>query len=189
MSFQQDIDHLVQALEQGQTILYPTETVWGLGCDPHNLQAVQRVFEIKQRPAEKRLVLLVGSLEQLYHYVPRLPQKAARLIEYHERPLTIVYEQVQNLDPQVLAPDGSAAIRLSKDPFCQALCLAWGKALVSTSANISGFDFPTCFDDIPMELKSQVGAIAQHRQKDRSHNPPSTIVKIGPQDELIFLRK
>lgn len=190
LDFQQDVQTLAQAVLQGGVILYPTDTVWGIGCDVHQAAAAERIMQIKQRPAEKKFVVLVDSVERLKQYVAHVPDKALRLIEYYERPLTIVYDKLQMaLPPIVLAEDGSLAIRVTRDPFCKALINSVGKALISTSANLSGEPFPTQFAEISTQIKQGVDAIAQHRQNDISTQPPSAIVRVIDGEDLIFIRK
>jgi L-threonylcarbamoyladenylate synthase len=185
----EEIHRLAQVLHSGGTLLYPTETVWGLGCDVQNTAAIDRIFEIKQRPREKQFVLLVDSIGSLEQYVEQIPQKAIRLIEYYEKPLTIVYSNARNLPPILIGQEATVAIRVTRDPFCQALCQHFGGAIVSTSANLSGEPYPTCFADIPQQIKDSVTAIAQHRQDDTTYAPPSTIVKVVDGEDLIFIRK
>lgn len=184
-----NISALVDALETGHTILYPTATVWGLGCDATNAAAVEKVGALKQRSPEKSYILLADSLAMLQEYVAYIPPKANNLITYYERPLTIIYERPQNLPDSVLAADGSVAIRVTKHPFCKALIEAFGKPIVSTSANISGEPFPQHFDNISPQIKANVGAIAQvDSSLFAATANPSTIVKVIDGQDLIFIR-
>lgn len=185
----QEVNRLAMHLEQGKVILYPTETIWGLGCDATQVDAIRQIDAIKQRPAGKTYILLVDGPQMLEEYVAYLPPKASKLVDYHERPLTIIYEQPINLPHSLLAPDGSIAIRVTRDPFCKALITALGKPIVSTSANTSGKPFPTSFSTIEPRIKEAVDAIAEYRQKEESENTPSTIVKVVDGEELIFIRK
>lgn len=186
---QQEVNRLAMYLEQGKVILYPTETIWGLGCDATQVDAIRQIDAIKQRPTGKTYILLVDGPRMLEEYVAYLPPKASKLVDYHERPLTIIYEQPINLPNSLLAPDGSIAIRVTRDPFCKALIKVLGKPIVSTSANTSGELFPTSFSAVEPRLKEAVDAIADHRQKEESHYQPSTIVKVVDGQELIFVRK
>lgn len=186
---QQEIDRLALYLEQGKVILYPTETIWGLGCDATQTAAIQQIHDIKQRPEGKTYILLVDSQARLEEYVSYVPPKASKLIAYHERPLTIIYAQPKNLPEALLAPDGSIAIRVTRDPFCKALVAALGKPIVSTSANTSGKPYPDSFKAIEPRIIKEVDAVADYRQKETSPNAPSTIVKVIDDEELIFIRK
>lgn len=189
MDFSALIKPLVTSLEEGALILYPTETIWGIGCDATNEAAIQQIDALKQRKEGKNYILLVDSLELLQDYIEYIPPKASNLIAYHRRPLTIIYSQPKNLPTSLLAPDGSIGIRVTLDPFCKALIKAFGKPIVSTSANISGKPYPKAFKDIDNTIKTGVGAVAMHRQLDQSENSPSVIVKVVDGEDLIFIRK
>jgi len=186
---QQEIDYLAQKLRKGGVIAYPTDTVWGIGCDATNDEAIQQVKTIKKRPDTKGFVVLVDSLERLKNYVDIIPPKAMNLIVYHERPLTIVYDKVKNLSPKLLAPDGSCAIRVTKDLFCQELIATFDGAIVSTSANLSGNPPAKSYAEIDEIIKKSVDAVADYRREEVSETPPSTIVRIDEKSELVFLRK
>ena len=182
---------LADELRKGKTLLYPTETVWGLGCDAHNAAAVEQIYQIKRRPTEKKFILLVDSLDMLKKYVANIPQKAARLMEYYTKPLTIIYEvsPLAKLPPMLINDDNTVAIRLTSDPFCAAMIAHLGKAIVSTSANISGAPFPNSFAEIADEIKQNVDVVANYRQGDTAVYPPSTIVKVVDGEDLVFIRK
>lgn len=186
----QDIALLVAALNKGDLILYPTETIWGIGCDATNEAAIQKVDGLKQRLKDKNYIVMVDSMEMLSQYLAYIPPKACDLIEYHKRPLTIVYDQPQNLPNCLLACDGTIAIRVTLDPFCKQLIKTFGKPIISTSANISGQAFPKSFMEIEESIKNGVQAIAAHQQSGIiSNSSPSTIVKVIDGKDLIFLRK
>ncbi len=178
-------------LTAGKTILYPTETVWGLGCDAHEAQAVERIFEIKRREESKKFVLLVSSIEMLRLYVRQIPQKALKLIDHYEKPLTIVYDMAANcgLPPILQNEEQTIAIRLTRDPFCAEMIQRFGRAVVSTSANLSGEAFPQHFGEIPESIKNTVDYIAPYRQEERAQQPPSTIVRVIDGEDLVFIRK
>lgn len=186
---QQEINRLAMYLEQGKLILYPTETIWGIGCDATNITAISRIDTLKKRGADKNYILLVDSLVRLKECVAYVPPKASKLIDYHQRPLTIIYERPQNLPQELLAPDGSIAIRVTKDPFCQALVASFGKPIVSTSANTSGAPYPGQYSDIEERILRGVDAVAEYRQEEGIRSQPSTIVKVIDGEELIFVRK
>lgn len=189
MDFTAEIPELVQHLEQGDLILYPTETVWGIGCDATNAAAIQKIDALKKRSSEKNYILLIDSIEHLGEYISYIPPKASNLIAYHKRPLTIVYDAPQNLPASILAEDGSIAIRVTLDPFCKALIAAFGKPIVSTSANISGQPYPRSFAEVSAPIRNGVDAIARHRRAESNENTPSVIVKVVDGEDLIFLRK
>lgn len=189
MHFTQElIDTTVAALQSGHVILYPTDTIWGIGCDISNQSAVNRVMEIKSRPADKPLILLVADIEMLEHYVEHIPPKIHLLHEFHERPFTVVYEQPKNLPDYLLAPDGSIAIRVPQDPFCQQMIRAFGSPITSTSANLSGEPSPISFDTISDQLKSEVDFIVQYRL-DEPLTSASAVLKVGDDGELFFFRE
>ncbi len=175
-------------LRSGGVLLYPTDTIWGLGCDARNEAAVRRLFELKQREEGKALVVLIADVGQLSEYVVRVPDVAWDWVEFSENPLTIVYPKGKNVAPNVLAPDGSLAIRLLKDEFCRGLVYRFQRALVSTSANASGQSAPQRFEDISEEIKRGVDYIL-HPPSPLKPAPPSTIVRLGVDGEVEFLRK
>jgi L-threonylcarbamoyladenylate synthase len=189
MNFTKEIAPLVEALEEGNLILYPTETIWGIGCDATNPDAIKKIDALKNRKEGKNYILLVDSEARLAEYVEYIPPKASNLIAYHTRPLTIVYDKPKNLPACLLAEDGSIAIRVSLDPFCKALVNAFGKPIVSTSANISGQPYPKTFLDINNAIIKGVASIAQYKQYEESETPPSVLVKVVDGEDLIFLRK
>ncbi len=192
MNWERESQRLAAQMALGNIILYPTETIWGIGCDATNEQAVQRIDALKKRQEGKNYILLVDSLERLKEYVAYIPPKASKLITYHTRPLTIIYDRVQNLPTSLLAPDGSIAIRVTQDPFCQSLVANLERPIVSTSANTSGKPFPKQFSEIEPRLLKGVDTVAQYRQEETIESSaaptPSTIVKVDGED-LIFIRK
>jgi L-threonylcarbamoyladenylate synthase len=188
-SLQQDIENAVRVLKAGGTILYPTDTIWGIGCDASNAKAVEKVFEIKRRPEQKSLIILLDNAEKLYDCVEKIPEHAFTLIEYSEKPLTIIYPKAIALAENVPAPDGSIAIRITKDKFCKELIHKSARPLVSTSANISGAQPPINFSEITDEIKNVVDYIVQHRQKENAAGKASTIIRLGLKGEIEFIRK
>ncbi|WMX12568.1 MULTISPECIES: L-threonylcarbamoyladenylate synthase [unclassified Aureispira] len=189
MNFTKEVAPLVEALNEGKLILYPTETIWGIGCDATNAEAVKKIDALKKRKEGKNYILLVDNESRLSEYVAYIPPKASNLIAYHTRPLTIVYDKPKNLPDSLLAEDGSIAIRVTLDPFCKELVNAFGKPIVSTSANISGKPYPKTFLDIDNAIKRGVASIAQYKQYEESENAPSVVVKVVDGEDLIFLRK
>jgi L-threonylcarbamoyladenylate synthase len=184
-----DLGKMVSLLKSGGVILYPTDTIWGLGCDAMNLQAIERISAIKHRPADKPVVLLVSSIEMLKHYVTQLHPKIETLLAYHERPVTILYDNVVELPDIHKAADGSIAIRVVKDPFCIELIEAFGGPIVSAAANVCGEPFPENFGQISSEILASVDYVVKHRQTDRTAGEPSMLIRFSPKGELIFLRR
>lgn len=189
MDWTRECQRLAAQMEKGNLILYPTETIWGIGCDATNEEAVAKIDALKKRKEGKNYILLVDHIERLKDYVGYIPPKASKLIAYHTRPLTIIYEQVKNLPQSLLAEDGSIAIRVTQDPFCQALVAHLGKPIVSTSANTSGKPYPKQFSDLETRILKGVDAVAQYRQEEVSNQTPSTIVKVIDGEDLVFIRK
>ena len=178
----------IKALKEGKTILYPTDTIWGLGCDATNETACQRIMEIKKRPANKSFVLLADSFQMIEKYIPEFPEVCYDLADLAEKPLTIIYPNAKGLAASVLGEDGSVGIRLTKDPICLKLIRSIGKPLVSTSANISDESHPTCFDEIALEIKEGVDAIVKDRLTEK-RTAPSQIIKIGLDSSIQIIRK
>ena len=176
------------ALERGGLIVYPTDTVWGIGCDATNEAAVARVNAFKQRPPGKGLIVLVDSVAMLKHYVAYLHPRLQTLLDVHARPLSMVYPEVEGLAPGVLAADGSAAIRVTKDPYCRALIGSFGRPIVSTSANAAGQPFPSHYGAISSEVLRAADHVVRHRQCDRSPHEPSVVARWNENNELEPIR-
>lgn len=174
-----DIKAAVEVLRKGGVILYPTDTIWGLGCDAANSEAVRRIFAIKRRDDSKSMLSLLDSDAKLGFYVPDIPDVAYDLMDMSEKPMTIVYDNVRHVAPELLAEDGSAGIRITKEEFSRSLCARFGGAIVSTSANISGEPSPGNYSEISDEIRNSVDYIVNYRQTDRSGSAPSSIVKLG----------
>lgn len=186
--YRDDIRQAIEVMNKGGVILYPTDTIWGIGCDAMNEAAVRRVFEIKKRADAKALITLVDSEAKLEFYVNDIPEVAWDLIEVAERPLTIIFDHARNLAPNLLAEDGSAGIRITKEEFSKNLCMRMKRAIVSTSANISGEPSPKCFADISPEILQAVDYVCTSRRNE-THNPPaSNIIKLGSGGEVKVIR-
>lgn len=186
--YRDDIRQAIEVMNKGGVILYPTDTIWGIGCDATNEAAVRRVFEIKKRADAKALITLVDSEAKLEFYVNDIPEVAWDLIEVAERPLTIIFDHARNLAPNLLAEDGSAGIRITKEEFSKNLCMRMKRAIVSTSANISGEPSPKCFADISPEILQDVDYVCTSRRNE-THNPPaSNIIKLGSGGEVKVIR-
>jgi L-threonylcarbamoyladenylate synthase len=186
---EKEAKHCAEVLRNGGVILYPTDTIWGLGCDATNSIAVKRIFKIKQRDESKSLIVLIESASQLSRYVKEVPEMAWPLIENSQRPLTMVYPGAINLSPAVIASDGSVAIRIPKHEFCNRLLHLFGKPIVSTSANISNEPSPACFDEISEAVKSQADYIVTLPAEMKRKGKPSVIIKMETDGTFRFLRK
>jgi L-threonylcarbamoyladenylate synthase len=185
-----DIDESLHVLQNSGTILYPTDTVWGIGCDATNREAIQKIFNIKQRDQNKSLILLLDRIERLPSYIELIPDIAFDLIEQSFKPLTIIYPRAKNLPDEIIHEDGSIAIRITDDLFCKKLIFRLRKPLVSTSANISGEAAPSIFEKIDTEIKSSVDYIVQHRRHEfTSSTRPSGIIKVMPGNVVEVIRK
>ena len=185
----EEINKAFEVLRNGGVILYPTDTVWGLGCDATNVDAVNKLNEIKGRPAEKSLIVLLDTNSKIQSYVNDVPEVAYDLMEYAENPLTVIFSNAKNLAANVVNADGSIGIRLPKHDFCQQLLQRFRKPIVSTSANLSGQSTPLFFDEIADEIKETVDYIVDIEQENRTPKKPSTIVKLGSGGQFEFIRK
>lgn len=166
-------------MQAGGIILYPTDTIWGIGCDATNEKAVQRVYELKKRMDNKAMLVLTDSSAKLNMYASDIPDIAWDLIEVTDKPLTIIYAHAKNLAPNLLGEDGSVGIRVTNEPFSHKLCERFRKPLVSTSANVSGEPSPAHFGEISDAIKEGVDYIVKYRQDDRVKAQPSHIIKLG----------
>ena len=163
----------------GGLILYPTDTIWGIGCDATNEEAVRKVYALKRRSDHKAMLLLMDSSAKLNYYVQEVPDVAWDLIELADSPLTVIYSGARNVAPNLLAEDGSVGIRITQEEFSHKLCERFRKPLVSTSANVSGAPSPANFSEISETIKSGVDYIVRYRQEDLSKAAPSHIIKLS----------
>ncbi len=183
-----EVQKSVELLSQGKVILYPTDTIWGLGCDATQPKAIQKIYKIKMRPQQKSMILLLDSTEKLPHYVANIPAVAYDLIQNAVSPLTIVYSNAKNLPKKLIAGDGTIAIRIVNGDYCKEVVRRLGKPLVSTSANISGEPAPQIFDQISENLKQKVDYVVEvHRSRIRSVRP-STVIKLEEDGLFTILR-
>ena len=183
-----DMAEAVRVLKAGGVILYPTDTIWGLGCDATNAEAVQRIYDIKQREDNKALIVLADSHAMIDRYVAEVPDVAWDVIELSDKPTTIIFDKGRNLAPNLLGQDGSVAMRLSREVFSAQLCFHLRRPVVSTSANISGKPAPRLFCDIDDEIRRRVDYIVKYRQDDRTPAAPSSILKLGSGGEVAIIR-
>jgi L-threonylcarbamoyladenylate synthase len=186
---EQEIQNTIEVLKKGGVILYPTDTIWGLGCDATNDEAIDRIFKIKKREESKSMIVLLDSENKLAKYVKDVPEQAWNLIEFSTRPLTIIYDCGLNLSKKVIADNGSIAIRITRDPFCNQLIYKYGKPIVSTSANLSGEKSPEFFGDINPEVLNAVDYVVNLRQNEKSGNKPSVIMQLGSKGQIKIIRK
>lgn len=186
--FGDDIRNALKVLRAGGVILYPTDTIWGIGCDATNAEAVRKIYAIKQRAENKSLIILVNSAGMLTRYVDNPPEVALQMAELTESPLTIVYDRGRSLAEGVASADGSVGVRICTDPFCDELITALRKPLVSTSANISGSSAPALFDEISEELKASVDYVCLWRQDDRSRAKASSVIRVSGNGVVKILR-
>lgn len=184
-----DINEAVRVMLAGGVILYPTDTIWGLGCDARNSAAVERIFRIKERADSKALICLVDSMAMLERTVGDVPEAAEQLIEVAVEPLTIVYDHGMNVAPQLCASDGSIGVRLTREPFSKGLCAAMRGPVVSTSANISGEPAAMSFHEISKQIVDAVDYVCLSRRDEPSQAKASTVIKISAGGLFKILRK
>ena len=185
----EEIKKTVEVLRAGGVILYPTDTIWGIGCDATNPAAVNRIYEIKQRQDAKSMLVLMENPNLLNSYISEVPEIAWELIDVADTPLTIIYPGAKNLASNLLAKDGSIGIRITNEAFTQQLIQRFRKPVVSTSANISGQKSPQNFAEISDEIKKSVDFIVNFRQDDLSRSNPSGIIKLGVGGQIEVIRK
>lgn len=187
--YEEDLNKAIEVLKNGGVILYPTDTIWGIGCDATNPEAVKKVYEIKHRADSKALLVLVDNEAKVQQYVRKVPRQAWDLMELATRPLTIIYEGAVNLAQDLLAEDGSVGIRVTHEDFSRDLCYRFRKAITSTSANVSGQPSPATFKEISDEIKDAVDYIVKYRQNDKSRPKPSSIIKIWTDSTVKIIRE
>jgi L-threonylcarbamoyladenylate synthase len=183
-----DLTEYIELVRSGKTILYPTDTIWGLGCDATNEEAVQKIIALKNRPAENSFIILVDSFQMVERYIPEFHEVCYELGDYADKPLTIIYPNARNLAPSVVAKDGSVGIRITKDPLCIKLIKGTRKPLLSTSANLSGKPFPQTFSEISDQLKKGVDGIIEERTTEKM-TLPSQIIKVDVDGTFKIIRE
>ncbi len=183
-----DIAQCLKVLSDGGLILYPTDTVWGIGCDATNAEAVKRVYQLKQRDDSKALIVLIDSADHLDHYVVDVPMIARELIDVAVKPLTIIYEGAYNLAHNLLGDEDSVGIRIPNDEFCHRLCERFGKPIVSTSANVSGQSTAKTFADIDEGIFKGVDYAVQYRRDDKKPHQPSNIILLSRDGTFKIIR-
>ena len=184
----EDIKNSIDCLRKGGTILYPTDTIWGLGCDACNEDAVKKIYDIKQRENSKSMLVLVDSINMIERYVDEIPSIAYDILELNEDPLTIIFPKAKNLASNLIAEDGSIAMRITNEKFSRDLIFRFRKPIVSTSANISGQPSPQSFYDIDEEIITAADYVVKYRQNETYNGKPSGIIKIGMGGEIEVIR-
>lgn len=186
----EDLQEAVRVMREGGIILYPTDTVWGIGCDATNEEAVEKIFRLKQREDSKSMLVLLDEPGKLQGYVQEIPDIAWQLIEVSEgaKPLTIIYPGARNLAKGLVSEDGSVGIRLTEEPFSKALCAMLKRPVVSTSANISGHPSARFFQEIEEEIKAGVDYVCRFRQNDTEPKQPSSIIKLNKDNTIKVIR-
>lgn len=186
----EDLQNALRVLREGGVILYPTDTVWGIGCDATNAEAVARVYEIKKRVDSKAMLVLLDGAGKLQGYLDKVPETAWMLLEANEgqRPMTIIYPHAKHLASNLLAEDGSVGIRITSELFSKALCEQLRRPIVSTSANFSGEPAAKTFNEISEELKAAVDYVCMFRRNDQTIHQPSSIIKIDEKERITIIR-
>lgn len=189
MKLEEDVRNAVEVLRRGGVILYPTDTVWGIGCDATNAEAVAKVYKIKQRDDSKALICLVDSDARLQRYVRDVPNVAWDIMDLATKPTTVILDNAVNLAHNLVAEDGSIAMRITKEAFSHELCFRFQKPIVSTSANISGEEAAQNYCDIKQELIDAVDYVCWTRRQEHKPHTPSSIIKLGQNGEVSIIRK
>lgn len=189
MTQQEDIRKAVEVMRKGGVILYPTDTVWGIGCDATNAEAVARIYKIKRRDDSKAMICLVDSDSRLQRYVRNVPNVAWQLMDCADKPLTVILDGATGVAGNLIADDGSIAMRITGEPFSKELCYRFQKAIVSTSVNISGEPAAQNYCDIPQELIDAVDYVCWSRRQEHKPHTPSSIVRLRPDGEILIIRK
>ncbi|NPA35767.1 MAG: threonylcarbamoyl-AMP synthase [Chlorobi bacterium] len=184
-----DLKKAVEVLRAGGIILYPTDTIWGLGCDATNKDAVERIYKIKQRDDSKSMLVLIDNPAKLNSYIDEVPEIAWDLIDVADKPLTIIYPGAKNLADNLIAPDGSIGIRVTNEEFSRSLCQRFRIPVVSTSANISGKPAPGNFSEIDNKIINLVDYVVEYKQDSIQKSAPSGIIKLGKGGEVTVIRE
>jgi L-threonylcarbamoyladenylate synthase len=189
MMLKDEVNKALKVIQDGGIILYPTDTIWGIGCDATNTEAVKKIFALKQREESKSMIILIDTDNKLQSYITEVPEIAYQLIEFAENPLTLVMPGARNISPALIAEDGSVGIRVTSNPFCQQLIQRLRKPLVSTSANISGQASPEYFSKIHQDIIDGVDYVVDIDQHSTEIKKPSTIMRLDPSGSFEFIRR
>ena len=188
MLIQNDIEACLPVLNNSGLILYPTDTVWGIGCDPTNEKAVAKIYALKNRNEAKSMIILLADEMEILNYTGQPHLAVFDYIKGTNKPVTVIYSNAKNLATNLMNADGSIGIRVVKDDFCKRLITAFGKPLVSTSSNVSGYPAPGVFNDIDIKIKNGVDYIVQHRQDELEPSTPSTVIKLNDDGSYNIIR-
>lgn len=189
MKYDKDIQEAVKVMRQGGVILYPTDTVWGIGCDATNADAVKRIYEIKRRDDSKAMICLIDSENRIGRYIRNVPDVAWDIFGLSENPTTLILDGAQGLAPNLIAEDGSIALRITHEEFSKQLCYRMQKPVVSTSANISGEPAAQNYRDIAPEILEAVDYVCLSRRNEHEPHKPSSIIKLAMNGEVTIIRK
>ncbi|MFP4447614.1 MAG: L-threonylcarbamoyladenylate synthase [Bacteroidales bacterium] len=184
-----DINKAIKVLKEGGVILYPTDTIWGIGCDATTAGAIEKVYSIKKRDEDKSMIILVDHAGRIERYVDDMPEVAWDLAEVSDKPLTIIYSNAINLPENLISRDGSIGIRVVKDAFCQKLISRFNRPIVSTSANFSNMHPPENFSEIDEEIIKSVDYVVKWRQQEKKKSKPSGIIKLTPDGQVKIIRE
>ena len=185
----EDIKKALEVLKEGGIILYPTDTIWGIGCDATNEEAVEKIYEIKKRDKNQSMLILLDNPGKLQAYIQDVPDIAWDLIDLADKPLTIIFDDAKNLAPNLINSDGSIGIRVTTESFSQQLCMRFRKPIVSTSANIAGQEAPQNFNEIDPEIIDMVDYVVKYRQDEQYKQTASSIIKLGSNGQIDIIRK
>lgn len=188
MLFDDKLSDIIRTLENDGVLLHATDTVWGLACSALSQKGISSIYKIKKRDPSKPILMLVDSLDMLKKYVPHIHPRIDTLLHFHTKPLTVVYPHVQKLPNYALAPDGSAAIRITSDPYCNNIIRLLGSPLMSTSANISDEPVAARFDDLDHRIVNNVDFVSRHRRNEKLNGRPSVMINYDAEGEINFLR-
>ena len=184
-----EVKKCAKLLSEGKVILYPTDTVWGIGCDATNPDAVRKLYQLKERDTSKQMLILTDNISRISGYVNEMPDLAWDLIEISDKPLTIIYSGAKNIAPELISPDGCIGIRVTNESFSQSLFSRLKKPIVSTSANKSGEPTPRTFSEISDEVKAMVDYVVDYRRNETEIRKPSSIIRLGVRGEIEIIRK
>jgi len=188
ISFEKDIEHCLTVLRQGGTILYPTDTVWGIGCDATDPEAVEKIYRLKERPAAKAMIVLAADEKDILKYVANPDPRVFEFLKKTEKPTTVIYEGAIGLADNLIHEDGSIAIRIVHEKFCRSLLKRFRKPIVSTSANLSGEPSPAKFSEIFNHIRTGVDYVAHYRQEEEIPASPSSLIKWNNEGEPVIIR-
>jgi len=186
---QEDINRAIKVLQEGGIILYPTDTIWGIGCDATNEDAVRKIYELKERSEQKSMLVLLNNINFIRNYVENVPEVALDIAELSEKPVTIIYSNAKNLAKNLIASDGSIGIRITEEQFTDRLIQKFRNPIVSTSANVSGEKTPANFNEISNYIKENVDYIVSFNQEKKMSQIPSSIIKVGNDFQVKVIRE